>query len=216
MLLTCLVLHAPIAVQNLSGSALADYGPSVRLFHLAMAVPFIVVAIPLLDFARAKSQTFRASALLCVGVLVLAATVQSNGFARDWSIATNGSVKHVVIDVAEKISRRNLPDTCRIVVTGTPEDAADFLLLGDVMIKAISTIAPHRLLRCVVLTERAPHFALVARDLCSREPWLPLQPIHPLVQPHPFGSLCYQFFATPDMAALAGDTRTVTIRYGGP
>lgn len=111
LLLTCLVLHAPIAVQNLSGNALTDYGPSVRLFHLAIPVPFILVAIPLLDFARAKSQTFRASALLCVGVLALAATVQSNGFARDWKIATNGSVKHVVIDVAEKLSRRSLPDT---------------------------------------------------------------------------------------------------------
>jgi len=188
----------------------------MRLFYLAIAVPFILVAIPLLDFARAKSQTFRATALLCVGVLALAATVQSSGFARDWLIATNGSVKHVVIDVAEKISRRSLPDTRRIVATVTPSDAADFLLLSDVIIKAVSTISANHLLRCVVLTERAPHFALVARDLCSREPWLPLQPIHPLVQPHPFGSLCYQFFATPDMAALAGDTRTVTIRYGGP
>ncbi len=44
LLLTCLVLHAPIAVQNLSGNALTDYGPSVRLFHLAIAVPFILVA----------------------------------------------------------------------------------------------------------------------------------------------------------------------------
>ena len=207
----CVVLHAPIAVQNLDGDALSNYVPSVRLFHLALAVPFVLIVFPVCELLS-RSRVAARLALIAAFAGLWGSIAQSQQFARDWTVTTNGTVKEVITSVSRQIDSQEIPDQCRIVVTGTHDDAIEFREASDVMIKAISRVPPSHLLRCVVVTERSPYFALVARDLCSREAWYPLQPIHPLVNPHPFGSICYQFFATPD-ASLLDQNTTVWIRY---
>ena len=216
LMLFCLAIHAPIAAQNLGADAVAEYVPAVRIFHLALAAPFIMIAVPLTRFVANASRTTHMTVALGVSVLLAIATVQSHHFAQAWASSTNGPTKQTITAAVSAIARADLPYACRIMVTGLTTDASEFREASDVMVKAISQAPAERLLGCVVLTDRAPHFSLVARNLCAREPWRPLQPIHPLVQPHPFGTLCYQFFAMPDDAALKLDKNAVWINLAQP
>ena len=209
--LACLVLHAPIALQNLGGAALASYGPSLRVFHLALAAPLVMACAPLLNAMHGVRMAVVRLIIFCAMGLVAAASIQSNQFVRQWVTETNGPTKTVVTSTVKLIVEQSLPDMCKIVVSGASTIAPDFLAASDVMIKAMAPIATHNLLRCVLVTERSPHFALVHKDVCSRDHWLPLRPVHPLVQPHVFGKLCYEFFTTPDRTLLSNDPRTVWI-----
>lgn len=197
LLASAALLHAPVAAQNLFGSALQHDAISARLFHLTLAAGFLLLLAPCLSIARIV-RIDRVWWVAVAAILTAALLLQSLGVARAWSALTNGELRPLLTNVVNQIDQKAMPNPCRIVVRGPLAGLPDFQRLSDVMVKALARAPSQPLLHCIVVAADAvPTFAIVARDLCSHEAVIPFAQTHPEISPRPFSNLCYQFLAAP-------------------
>lgn len=216
LLLSCALLVAPIAAQNLLGNSLIHDPISARLFHLAIASGFLILIEPcMIVYAAVKN---RAIWLLVAAGLTLSAAVAAVAAGREdaatWTSATNGPLRSGLAQLTQTLARVDLPERCRVVVVGSLAQEDEFQRNGDVMVKATIGVASSALVRCLVVTATPPTFALVSSDLCGTGVWASIAASHPTAPPHRFANLCYQFLVPPLVSSPRNDplSRTVESR----
>ena len=213
LLLSSALLVAPIAAQNLFGDSLNRDPISARLFHMAIASGFLILIEPCAAIWAAVKN--RAVWLwVAAGLTGIAAIAAGRDDAAAWTTATNGPLRSGLVQLTGTIERTDLPDRCRVVILGPLAQVDEFQRNGDIMLKATIGAASTALLRCIVVTDVPPTFALVASDLCGTGIWASIAAAHAAAPPHRFGNLCYQFLVAPLSKAPQNDplTRAVESR----
>ncbi len=196
LLMSSALLVAPIAAQNLFGDSLLRDPITARLFHVAIASGFLILIAPsttIFFAAKTRATWLLAAAALAISMAVYAGRDSAAG----WVVATNGSLRSELVKLTATNGLTNLPDRCRLVITGPLAQLDEFKRNGDVMLKASIGTASAGLLRCLVVTDVPPTFALVTSDLCDVGEWARIGATRPGVPPHKFGNLCYQFLTPP-------------------